>query len=218
MAVDFSSLKAVRELASEFKSRYQRLHVLVNNAGTIPAGREISADGFEMQFAVNHLAPFLLTNLLLDVIKLSARARIVNTSSGIHNRGRIDFDNLHAERRYGFFKVYGQSKLANVLFTYELARRLKGTGVMVNCFTPGMTRTDLGRHLRGPAGFFFRHMGKSPEDGARTAIYLASSPEVEGVTGKYFSDCRGVRSSDSSYDESLARRLWEVSERLTVLS
>jgi NAD(P)-dependent dehydrogenase (short-subunit alcohol dehydrogenase family) len=218
MAVDFSSLKAVRELASEFKSRYQRLHVLVNNAGTIPAGREISADGFEMQFAVNHLAPFLLTNLLLDVIKLGAPARIVNTSSGIHSRGKIDFDNLQAERGYSLFGAYGRSKLANVLFTYELAQRLKGTGVTANCFTPGMTKTDLGRHIRGPSGFFFRHMGKSPEEGARTAIYLASSPEVEGVTGKYFSSCREVRSSDSSHDESLARRLWQVSERLTGLS
>jgi NAD(P)-dependent dehydrogenase (short-subunit alcohol dehydrogenase family) len=218
MAVDFSTLEAVRGLASDFTSRHQELHVLMNNAGTIPAKREVSTDGFEMQFAVNHLAPFLLTNLLLDVIKLSAPARIVNTSSGIHNRGKIDFDNLQAERGYSLFGAYGRSKLANVLFTYELAQRLKGTGVTANCFTPGMTKTDLGRHIRGPSGFFFRHMGKSQEEGARTAVYLASSPEVEGVTGKYFSNCREVQSSNSSHDEGLAKRLWEVSERLTGLS
>lgn len=218
MTVDFSSLEAVRDLVSEFKSRHQRLHVLVNNAGTIPAKREVSADGFEMQFAVNHLAPFLLTNLLLDVIKLSAPARIVNTSSGIHNRGKIDFDDLQAERGYSLFGAYGRSKLANVLFTYELAQRLKGTGVTANCFTPGMTKTDLGRHIRGPSGFFFRHMGKSQEEGARTAVYLASSPEVEGVTGKYFSNCREKESSNSSHDQALAKRLWEMSERLTGLS
>jgi NAD(P)-dependent dehydrogenase (short-subunit alcohol dehydrogenase family) len=218
MISDFSSLQAVRDLASSFKSKHQKLHVLMNNAGTIPAKREISADGFEMQFAVNHLAPFLLTNLLLDIIKLSAPARIVNTSSGIHSRGKIDFDNLRAEQGYGLFSAYGRSKLANVLFTYELARRLEGSGVTVNCFTPGMTKTDLGRHIRGPSGFFFRHMGRPVEIGARTAVYLASSPEVDGVTGKYFSNRKEVKSSASSRDDALAKRLWDVSERFTGLS
>ncbi len=129
----------------------------------------------------------------------------------------MDFDDLQAEHGYRYLRAYTQSKLANILFTYELARRLKGKGVTVNCFTPGMTKTDLGRYLTGPAGFIFRSIGKSPENGARSAIYLASSPGVEGVTGKYFANCEATRSSSISYDETVARRLWEVSEKLTGL-
>ena len=218
MISDFSSFDAVRRLAADFKGRHARLDVLVNNAGTIPAKLELSADGYEMQFAVNHLAYFLLTNLLLGTIKASAPARIVNTASGVHTRGRIDFDNLRGENRYGFLRAYGRSKLANILFTYELAGRLEGTGVTVNCFTPGMTKTDLGRYLRGVSGFFFRRMGRSPGEGAETAIYLATSPDVAGVTGKYFADCREARSSEASHDAATARRLWEVSEKATGLS
>ena len=217
MIADLSSWKAVRDLASEFRKKHDRLHVLINNAGIIPAKRTITTEGLETQFAVNHLAPFLLTNLLLDVIKASAPARIIATSSGVHKRGKINFDDLQAEHGYRYLRAYAQSKLATVLFTYELARRLKDTGVTANCFTPGMTKTDLGRYIRGPVGFIFRSMRKSPEDGARTAIYLASSPEVEGVTGKYFADCEAVRSSRISHDETVARRLWEASEELTGL-
>ncbi len=215
---DFSSLEAVRSLVAGFAAKHSTLHVLINNAGTITAKRQLSADGYEMQFAVNHLAHFLLTSLLLDTVKASAPARIVNTSSGLHRRGGIDFEDLQAERRYGFIRAYARSKLANVLFTYEFARRLTGSGVTANCFSPGMTRTDLGRDLSGVSGFFFRHMGKPAEEGALTAVYLASSPEVEGVTGKYFSDSKEAKSSDASHDSATARRLWETSEKLTGLS
>ena len=215
---DFASLAAVRKLAADFESAHSRLDILMNNAGTIPAKRQLSVDGFEMQFAVNHLAHFLLTNLLLDTIMASAPARIVNTSSGVHMRAKIDFDNLRAEKGYRFIRAYGQSKLANILFTYELARRLEGSGVTANCFTPGMTRTNLGRHIYGIGGFVFKSLGRSPEEGARTAVYLASSPDVAGVTGKYFADCREARSSDVSHDAELARRLWDVSQKMAGLS
>ncbi|MFQ5884698.1 MAG: SDR family oxidoreductase [Thermoplasmata archaeon] len=214
LIADLSSMKQVRKLADDFKNRYERLHVLINNAAIWPTERMVTVDGLEMQFAVNYLAHFLLTILLLDVIKASAPTRIVNVSSGIHRRGRINFDDLQAEKKYKDLRAYGRTKLMKVYFTYELARRLKGTGVTVNCFTPGMTATNLGRYMSSFAKWFLRVFGKSPEKGASTGVYLASSTEVEGVTGKYFADCRERRSSKLSYDEGVARRLWGVSERL----
>jgi len=217
LTADLSSQRQVRELADEFKKGHARLDVLINNAGLMHNKRIMTEDGLELQFAVNYLAPFLLTNLLLDVIRASAPARIINVTSGIHTRGKIDFDDLQMQRRYGYVKAYGRSKLADVLFTHELADRLAGTGVTVNCFTPGMTRTGLGRYISGPSEWVFKRISKSPEEGADTGIFLASSPEVEGVTGKYFHNRKAVESSKLSYDKELSKRLWAVSVELTKL-
>jgi NAD(P)-dependent dehydrogenase (short-subunit alcohol dehydrogenase family) len=200
---------------------YPHLHVLINNAGVIPQRREVTADGFEMQFAVNHLAYFLLTNLLLPQLEASAPSRILNVSSGAHAHAMLDFDDLQAERGYQSKQVYSRSKLANILFTYELSRRLQGSGVTVNCLNPGVVATGMLADYMGiprtetGSGSTF---GAKPEQGAETSIYLASSPDVESVTGKYFEQKQPVASSRPSYDEAAARRLWEISERLTGLS
>jgi NAD(P)-dependent dehydrogenase (short-subunit alcohol dehydrogenase family) len=220
LLADLSVQAQVRALAKEFKSRYDRLDVLVNNAGAIFFFRERSADGIEMTFAVNHLAYFLLTNLLLDTLKTSAPARIVNVASNAHLGQRLDFDNLELERGYNPGKAYGRSKLANLYFTYELARRLEGTGVTVNAMHPGFVQTNMAANNGWLVSLFLPlvHLKSlTPEQGARTVVYLASSPEVEGVTGKYFVREREVASDPVSYDEGAAKRLWEVSERMTGL-
>ena len=218
---DLSSQEEIRRLADEFEQAYPRLDVLVNNAGVFCGKRTTTADGVETTFAVNHLAYFLLTNLLLDKIKASAPSRIVTVSSGDHRNGTIDFDDLQGEKGYKGAKAYSQSKLANVLFTYELARRLEGTGVTANCLHPGAgIRTNFGSGVPGAFGFMVRALTplmKSPEKGAQTSIYLASSPEVEGSSGGYFAKKAEARSSDVSHDARLARRLWEVSANLTKL-
>ena len=219
MLADLSSQQEIHRLADEFKEAYPRVDVLINNAGVIRSKRVTTADGLEMTFAVNHLAYFLLTNLLLDLLKSSAPSRIVNVSSGEQRNGTIDFDDLQAEKGYKTAKAYSQSKLATVLFTYELARRLEGTGLSANCLHPGAgVRTNLGSGVSGVFGFTVRALRplmKSPEKGAETSIYLASSPEVEGLSGKYFVKKTEARSSDMSHDERIARRLWEVSADLT---
>lgn len=215
---DLASQQEIRRLAGDFLATGRPLHLLINNAGVVNTSRSVTADGIETVFAVNHLAYFLLTHLLLDRLKQSAPARIVNVASDAHKLGDMNFDDLQAERRYRTMRIYGQSKLANILFTYELARRLQGTGVTANCLHPGAVATGLGANNGAWAkaiiallGLFFR----SPRQGAATSIYLASSPEVEGVSGKYFVDCRPRRSSPASYDEASAKRLWEISERMT---
>jgi NAD(P)-dependent dehydrogenase (short-subunit alcohol dehydrogenase family) len=221
MLADLSSQESIRQLAEDFTSRYGRLHVLINNAGVFISKRTLTVDGIETTFAVNHLAPFLLTNLLLDVLKASAPARIVNVTSSGERSGTIDFEDLQGEMKYGGIRAYNQSKLALVLFTYELARRLEGTGVSANCVHPGVVATDLGRGNGGFFGFLTRLMRpffSSPEKGAETSIYLASSPEVEGVSCKYFAKKAEARSSEQSYDEATGRRLWQVSAELTKLS
>jgi retinol dehydrogenase-14 len=220
MLADVSSQKEIRRLAGEFREAYPRLDVLINNAGVFLSKRITTADGIEMTLAVNHLAYFLLTNLLLDMLKASAPSRIVNVSSGAQSNGTIDFDNLQGEKGYKGTKAYSQSKLANVLFTYELARRLEGTGVTANCLHPGAVRTNFGSGSSGVFGFMVRALRPlmiSPEKGAETSIYLASSPKVEGESGGYFVKKAEARSSDESYDERIARRLWEVSSALTNL-
>ncbi len=221
MVADLASLDAVRRLAAEFREKNQQLHVLVNNAGAYNAQRSLTEDGFEMTFGVNHLAHFLLTDLLLNTLKASAPARIINVSSGAHTRATIAFDGLRGERKYAGMSAYGQSKLANVLFTYELARRLDGAGVTANCLHPGVVRTSFGRSNNGIWGAFFRVFHTvarsfllTPEQGAQTSIYLASSPDVEGVTGKYFVKREPIQSSDLSYDTDVAQRLWQVSEQM----
>lgn len=219
---DLSSQQSVRGLAAEFLDRHLSLHVLVNNAGIFSAQRATTVDGIEQTFAVNHLAPFLLTHLLLSRLKASAPARIITTSSIAHRGARIDFDDPQFERRpYGGVAAYGQSKLANILFTRELARRLAGRGVTANCFHPGGVRTNLmeGNPLRyratwAAASPFFL----SPEKGADTGIYLASSPEVEEVTGKYFVKRKIAEPSKLAQDDEAASRLWIISEELTSIT
>jgi NAD(P)-dependent dehydrogenase (short-subunit alcohol dehydrogenase family) len=218
---DLASLDEVRGLARDFRAGHDRLHVLVNNAGAFNAQRSETRDGFETTIGVNHLAHFLLTAELLGLLKASAPSRIINVSSAAHVGARIDFDDLQSKRRYGGMRVYGQSKLANVLFTYELARRLEGSGVTANCLHPGVVTTGFGRNNDGLAGLAFeafhlfaRPFLLTPERGAETSIYLASSLEVEGVSGKYFVKKQAVPSSPASYDEATARRLWDVSEQL----
>lgn len=222
LLADLASLADVRRLAEEYRSRHDKLHVLINNAGAYNSKRELSKDGYEMTIAVNHLAHFLLTDLLLDVIKASAPARIINVSSGAHSGAKMDFDDLQGESGYGVgMRAYGQSKLANVLFTNELARRLEGANVAVNSLHPGVVRTGFGRNAKGIIGgvfAVFQFVGRpfllSSAQGAETSIYLASSPDVETTTGEYFVKSKSVASNDESNDPEVARRLWDVSEEL----
>jgi NAD(P)-dependent dehydrogenase (short-subunit alcohol dehydrogenase family) len=218
LLADLSVQAQVRKLAEEFKSRYERLDVLVNNAAAIYFRRTVSADGIEMTFAVNHLAYFLLTNLLLDTLKASAPARVVNVASNSHRGKHLDFDNLELKRGYNPGKAYGRSKLANLYFTYELARRLVGTGVTVNAMHPGFVATNMAANNGWLVRLFLPLVHRNsltPEQGASTAVYLASSPDVEGVTGKYFVREREVESDPVSHDESAASRMWQVSEEMT---
>lgn len=218
LTADLSSQAEVRRLAREVKDRTGRLDVLVNNAGGIYLKREESADGHEMTFALNHLAYFLLTNLLTDLIKASAPARIVSVASAAHAGSSIRFGDLQGRTRYSGWRAYQQSKLANVLFTRELARRLEGTDVTANCLHPGYVKTQIFR-VEGILGWLLRRAADvfaiTPEEGARTSIYLASSPDVEGVTGGYFVRRKPVTPSRAARDDAVARRLWEASEELT---
>jgi NAD(P)-dependent dehydrogenase (short-subunit alcohol dehydrogenase family) len=219
LLADLSSQNSIRQLVENFKTQYTALHVLINNAGNIPKERTITEDGIETQFAVSHLAYFLLTNLLLDVLKASAPSRIINVASTLHQFATISFDDLQSEHSYQPSQVYNRTKLANILFTYELARRLCGTQVTANCLHPGVTDTKLLSdfvpiHLR----FLVKIISSSPEKGAQTSIYLATSPDVENVSGKYFVKRKAVRSSKASYDETTAHQLWQVSAELTGLS
>lgn len=218
VVADFSSLAAVRRLAAEVSARYERLDVLVNNAGTSAPKRRLTRDGHEWLFGVNHLAPFLLTTLLLDKLKASAPARIVNVASRAYRRGALDFDDLSWQRRkYNGLQAYGASKLANVLFTLELARRLEGTGVTANCLHPGVVATNIFNHL-GFVGRVFTLLARpvllKPQDGAKTSVYLARAPEVASISGKYFDECRETPLEPMARDEAAARRLWEQSEAL----
>ena len=218
MLADLSVQQSIRNLAAEFLARGEPLHVLVNNAGVFNLKRSLTADGIEAVFAINHLSYFMLTLLLVDRIKQSAPARIVNVASNAHRWGSINFDDLGGARSYRSSRIYGQSKLANILFTYELARRLEGTGVTVNCLHPGAVATGLGANNGALAKLLMPVIGlfmRSPEQGAATQIYLAASPEVQGVSGKYFVDCQPAQSNQESYDTAVARRLWEVSAEMT---
>ena len=222
LLAELSSQDSIRQLVENFQQHYMQLHILINNAGGVNLSRRDTVDGFEMTFAVNYLAPFLLTNLLLDKLKASAPARIVNVSSESHESGYIKMDDLQLEKKYRLMRAYGQSKLALVLFTYELARRLQGTGVTANCLHPGFVATNIGQSGVGRVGrsivkLIFSSLGIRPEEGAKTSIYLASSPDIEGVTGKYFVKSIPVRSAPISYDESLQRQLWEESAKLVNL-
>ena len=219
---DLSSQADIRRLAAEFKSKHSQLHVLLNNAGAVNFKRELSVDGIEMTFALNHLAYFLLTNLLLDTIKTSAPARIVNVSSGAHTGGKVNFDNLQGEQSYSGMAAYSHSKLENILFTVELARRLEGAGVTVNALHPGFVATGFGANNKGFAfkifGMVAPLMARSPEKGAQTSIYLASSPEVEKISGKYFADSKQKQPASQATDLDAAKKLWDVSAKMVGLS
>lgn len=219
---DLSIQFEVRRLASEVLDTYPRLDVLVNNVGGFWATRHVTSDGLEHTFALNHLTAFLLTHLLLDRLKASAPARVVTVASNAQSMGRIDFDDLQAERRYSGQAAYNQSKLASVMFTYELTRRLAGTGVTANVLHPGVVNSGFG--AEDPSKIFkllvplWRPFMKTPLQGAATSIHLASSPEVESVTGQYFENGSAQRSHATSYDETAAGRLWRVSARLVGLN
>jgi retinol dehydrogenase 14 len=220
MLADLAVQADVRRLAEEFQERHDRLDVLVNNAGVVQSERTETPDGIETTLAVNHLAPFLLTNLLLDLLKRSAPSRVITVASEAERWARMDFDDLQSRRKYRGMQVYGMTKLANIMFTFELAERLRGTGVAANCIHPGAVNTSFGTNNRGIMTLLFRAFKpfmRSPEQGADTVIYLASSPDVEGMTGKYLSDRKLITASDMAYDEDLRERLWEISEELTGL-
>jgi retinol dehydrogenase-12 len=214
LVADFSSLDAVRALAQELRARHERIDVLVNNAGLVAGRRKLTADGLELTMAVNHFAPFLLTNLLLDRLQASAPARVVTTASDAHRGGLLDVTDLNGERRWSAWSAYGTSKLANIMFTRALARRLAGTGVVANCLHPGVIRTGLARGAPLPirvgwrtASVFFA----SPRRGASTIVYLASAPEATEVSGGYFVDSRPATPSVQAQDDDLGEQLWEAS-------
>jgi NAD(P)-dependent dehydrogenase (short-subunit alcohol dehydrogenase family) len=221
MQLDLASFASIRRFAADFRGRYERLDVLVNNAGLIMQHRTETQDGFETTFGVNHIGHFLLTQLLLDRVKSSAPARIVNVASDAHRQARsgLDFDDLQSTKRYGGLAAYGKSKLANILFTRELARRLEGTGVTANAVHPGTVATGFGQD-GDITGIFALGFGlvlpffKKPAKGAETSIYVASAPELEGVTGKYFADGKEKQPTAVAQDDAAARKLWEISEAL----
>jgi retinol dehydrogenase-14 len=219
---DLSSQAEVRRLASEVVDSLPRIDVLVNNAGGYWSSRHVTADGLERTFALNYLAPFLLTNLLLDRLERSAPSRVVTVASQAHATGRIDFDDLQGELSYSGGRAYSQSKLASVLFTYQLARRMRGSAVTANALHPGVVRTSFG--AQDPARVqrllipFLRPLMKSPAQGASTSIYLAAALELEQVTGRYFANRRPTRSSKRSYDQAVGARLWKASADMVGLT
>ena len=222
LVADLSLQADVRRAAAEFLARHDTLHVLVNDAGAAYGRRRLTADGVELTWAVNHLAPFLLTNLLLEVLANSVPARVVTVSSDAARQGVIDLGDLQGTgRRYRPMSTYGDTKLANILFTFELARRLHGSGVTATCLHPGFVRTRWGNGLSPAfrAGIRVAHvLARSPEKGAETVVYLAASPESEGMTGLFFHDLRPVSAPPAAYDELLAAGLWQESARLTGIS
>jgi NAD(P)-dependent dehydrogenase (short-subunit alcohol dehydrogenase family) len=215
---DFALQSSVRDVARQLHEQLPRIDVLINNAGAAFAQRELTPDGIERTFAINHLAPFLFTNLVLGLIRNSSGGRIVNLTAGIPVSRASFLDNLQGERHYSQFNAYRSSKVGNILFTYELARRLAGTGITVNCVHPGPVRTDFTRKAGGVLAVLskiLRPIMRSPEFGARTPIYLATSPEVAQVTGGYFVNSKQRKSAAMTYDRGIAQKHWEISEELT---
>jgi len=216
---DLSDMDDVRKCGIKIKSKYQQLDVLINNAGTFQSARKLNKDGIELQFAVNYLAPFLLTNLLLDILKTSTSARIINLASLSHYRGRMHFEDISFRSKYNGLKAYEQSKLALVLFTYELARRIRETTISVNCADPGRVNTHIGnKESSGIWKWLWilnKPLLKSVEKGAKTSVYLATSDFVKEHSGQYFKNCKEVRSSEASYNNELASKLWNLSLALT---
>jgi len=217
---DLSSVNEIKRIAEEIKNVFPRIDVLINNAGAINKERTLTVDGYENTFATNHLAYFLLTDLLLGNLKASPKARIVSVASQAARIGEINFEDLQFEKKYSSWKAYAQSKLANIMFTYELARRLEGSNITANCLHPGMVKTNFGKELKGVAGFLFGKMTallRTAEKGAETIIWLASSKDVESISGKYFKDMKEIKSNKLSYNNELQEKLWEVSNKLCAL-
>jgi NAD(P)-dependent dehydrogenase (short-subunit alcohol dehydrogenase family) len=228
LVADLSRVSEMRKLASDFLAKHDRLDVLANNAGAYFTSRKLSGDGFEMTFALNHLAYFVVTEALLDVLKKTSGARggpdgkgarIVSTSSGAHMQGKLDLDDVvRREKNYSGFEVYGSTKLANILFTRELGRRLEGSGVVANCFHPGFVATGFGHNNGGAMGTIIKIgqaiFARTPEKGAETLVWLASSPDAATLNGEYFMDMKVARRSKRAQDESLAKRLWDLTEGL----
>ncbi len=216
---DLSSQSQIHALAKEIHKKYAQLDILINNAGAIFQRRTLSVDNIEMTFALNHLGYFLTTALLFDLLAKASDARIINVASSAHKRGIIDFDDIQFEKNYGELKSYAQSKLANIMFTYELARRVKNHNITVNCLHPGVVATNFGQNNQGGiTKWFFKTTNRlmiTAEQGAQTIIYLATSQEAENVTGKYFVKKRPVSSSSLSNNHEAAKRLWEISEYIT---
>lgn len=217
LLADLSQQTSIRRLAQDVRTAVERVDVLINNAGAVFSQRELTPDGIEKTFATNHLASFLLTGLLMSHLRRSKSARIVNVASRVHANA-LDFDNLQCERAYSAMKAYRQSKLENILFTYELARRL-GTGISANCLAPGLVASNFGHNAGGlislmPKVLAMVGLAISPEDGAKTSIFLASDPAVEGVSGRYFYKCQETQSKPVSYRDEVARQLWKVSARM----
>ncbi|MDE2184009.1 MAG: SDR family oxidoreductase, partial [Alphaproteobacteria bacterium] len=216
---DLSRLSEMKRIAGQIAATEPRIDVLINNAGAMFARREATADGLEMTFATNHLAYFVVTNLLLERLKATPGARIVSTASGAHKSGKLNFDDLQSEKSYAGFRVYGTSKLCNILFTRELARRLDGSGVTANCLHPGFVATHFGDNNDGLLGFGVGVVKKlaaiTPEEGAKTIVYLASSPEVAGKSGGYFYKCAPVTPNVAAQNDADAKRLWDVSVKIT---
>lgn len=221
MFCDLGDLDNIRKFAKEFSEKYKKLNILINNAGVIVPRRQETKNGYELQFGVNHLGHFLLTNLLLDNLKLGASSRIVNVASGAHKIGKIYFEDVNLTNNYTLIKAYGQSKLANILFTYELSERLRDSNITVNCLHPGAVATQMGIDRKTGFGTLITRALKpffqTPAQGAETAIFLATSDEVSGVTGKYFCKKKAIKSSQSSYNKEMAERLWAISIEMTGL-
>jgi NAD(P)-dependent dehydrogenase (short-subunit alcohol dehydrogenase family) len=219
LIADLADQSSIRMMVERFKKRYDKLHVLINNAGVMLTKRTTTSEGYESTFAINHIGHFLLTNLVLDMLKASSPSRIINVSSSAHKFAKLNFDDIDNEQKYRGFRTYANSKLFNILFSYELARRMEGTGVTVNTLHPGVIRTNLGKNnnkkLIKLMSTIFRLFMRSPKKGARTTVYLASSPDVEKVNGKYFVNRKPKKSSNISYEKTLQNKLWEISANLT---
>ncbi len=215
MLCDLSSQTAIRDFVTKFESKYDRLDVLINNAALVPPNRTETVDGIEMQLAVNHLAPFLLTHLLMGLLKKSAPSRIITVSSSVHAQGKINFDDLESKNSYSVngWMQYCNTKLANIHFTYELARRLEGTGMTANVLHPGTISTNLQRGTK-LLQWLMKLTFQTPNSGAETSIFLATSPDVEGISGQYFKAKKVKRSAPASYDEDTAKRLWDMSAKM----
>jgi len=218
ICADLSSQAEVLHVADTIKARYSRIDVLLNNAGAFFTQRQLSVDGIEMTWALNHMAPFILTTALLDLFRSSAPARIITVSSMAHQAAQINFADVEGAKRFSGWNAYGQSKLANILFTYELADRLQQSDITVNCLHPGFVATGFAHNNTGfvawANGLLQRYFAVSPEKGAETSIFLATSPTVAQITGRYFVDCNAVASARQSYDITSRRRLWELSQQM----
>ncbi|MFX1375724.1 MAG: SDR family oxidoreductase [Promethearchaeota archaeon] len=220
LLADLSSQKAIYQFVKDFKEKYKCLHVLINNAGVNLSKHTLTEDGIETTMAINYFAPFLLCNLLFDSLRAGKPARIVNVASSMQSKS-IDFDNLNGEKHYRQLKAYSVSKLALILFTYEFVRRFDGNGITINCLHPGFVRTNMIRNFKRFVKYFFPFIGlfmKSPKRGAKSSVYCASSPEVEGISGKYFKKRREAKTVRVSYNEELAKQLWNISVELTGLN